>query len=279
MSKKAEDKPKDEAKLTPIEVAKRKNADREKEEEKDLEEEEDEDDEDDDDEEEDEEVERPAAKAVAGKSRPRARPAVDARPASQSKASSHDHDDDHEDEDEEEEASDEEDAYWWTPHAVMSALVLVGVLGFFGAFNKVLAGIAAHPAAAAAAVTTTTVTTTAAANKGAPSEQRDEFGAKHLLVAFKGSTRAAPTITRTDDEAKVRATEALKKSKNGAKFEDLVKEYSDEPGAAARGGDLGKFRKGRMDPVFQAAVEKLKVGEVSDLVKTQFGYHIIMRTQ
>ena len=59
----------------------------------------------------------------------------------------------------------------------------------------------------------------------------------------------------------------------------MVKEYSDEPGAAARGGDLGKFRKGQMVPDFQNAVEKLKVGEISDLVKTPFGYHVILRTQ
>jgi parvulin-like peptidyl-prolyl isomerase len=259
----------------------KKNADREKEEEKDLDEEE----EDDETEDDEDEAPRPAAKVVAGKARPRPRAAAaDARAVVRSKASDHD-DHGHADDDEEEEDSDEEeDAYWWTPHAVMSALVLLGVLGFFGVFNKVLAGIAAHPAAAA--------TAEKAPEKSAASEshasptpgpnraqQGEEFGAKHLLVQYKGSMRAAPTVTRTDDEAKARATEALKKAKSGAKFEDLVKEYSDEPGAGARGGDLGKFRKGRMDPVFQAAVEKLKVGEVSDLVKTQFGYHIIMRTQ
>jgi parvulin-like peptidyl-prolyl isomerase len=91
--------------------------------------------------------------------------------------------------------------------------------------------------------------------------------------------RAGPQITRTEDEAKARATEAMKKARGGTKFEDVVKEYSDEPGAAQRGGDLGKFRKGQMVPEFQAAVEKMKVGEVSDLVKTPFGYHVILRTQ
>jgi parvulin-like peptidyl-prolyl isomerase len=65
----------------------------------------------------------------------------------------------------------------------------------------------------------------------------------------------------------------------GVKFEDVVKEYSDEPGAGQRGGDLGTFRKGQMVPDFQAAVEKLKVGEISDLVKTPFGYHVILRTK
>jgi parvulin-like peptidyl-prolyl isomerase len=58
-----------------------------------------------------------------------------------------------------------------------------------------------------------------------------------------------------------------------------VKDYSDEPGAGARGGDLGKFAKGSMVPEFQAGLEKIKVGEISDIVETPFGFHVILRTQ
>ena len=204
----------------------------------------------------------------------------------------HDDHDDHghgHDHDEEDEVSDEDDAYWWAPHAVMSTLVLLGVLGFFGVFNKVLAPIAAKPPADAAAPASSGEAHAGAANTGhgaAPSpgpvgtsEAAAQFGARHLLVSYKGAMRAAPTITRTEEEAKARATEAMKKAKDKAKFEDLVKEYSDEPGAGARGGDLGTFRKGQMVPEFQAAVEKIKVGEVSDVIKTPFGYHVILRTK
>lgn len=106
----------------------------------------------------------------------------------------------------------------------------------------------------------------------------ETFGAKHILVMYKGSRRAPGAITRTKDEAKTRAVEAAKRAKKGDKFEDLVKEYSDEPGAAARGGNLGKFRKGTMVPAFQAAVEKMKVGGISEPVETPFGYHVIVRT-
>jgi protein-disulfide isomerase len=106
------------------------------------------------------------------------------------------------------------------------------------------------------------------------------FGAKHLLVMYQGSRRATAGITRSKDEARARATEAMKKArKKGQRFEDLVSLYSDEPGAAARGGDLGKFPSGAMVPEFQAAVERTKVGEISEVVETPFGFHVILRTQ
>jgi parvulin-like peptidyl-prolyl isomerase len=245
----------------------KKNADREKEQKKDAEEEDEEEDleeEDEEEEDEEEEEEEPAAAKPVESRRPKARARRD-----------DDHDDHghgHRDE-----ASEEDDPTWWTPHAVMSGLVLIGVLGFFGVFNKVLGGLAAKPIGGQDKPVAAETAGAAAAAK--PPEQREEYGAKHLLVQFKGSMRAAPTITRTEDEAKARATEAMKKARGGANFTDVVKEYSDEPGAAQRGGDLGKFRKGQMVPEFQTAVEKMKVGEISDLVKTPFGYHVIQRTQ
>lgn len=105
------------------------------------------------------------------------------------------------------------------------------------------------------------------------------FGAKHLIVMYKGSTRAPDTVTRTRDEALARAQEARKKALGGAKFEDLVILYSDEPGAAARGGDLGVFSKGRMVETFQQGVEATGVGAISEVVETPFGFHVILRTR
>ncbi|WP_437940233.1 peptidylprolyl isomerase [Sorangium sp. So ce341] len=196
----------------------------------------------------------------------------------------HAHDDD---DDADDDGADPEDPYWWTPHAVLSALVLIGLLGFFGMFNKTpLARLAApvapepddHAHTAAAAPPAPAPTPPRPAQSAQP--PREMFGAKHLLVMYKGSRRAPATITRTKEEAKARATEAMTKAKaDPSKFADIVKEYSDEPGADRRGGDLGKFPKGAMVPEFQAGLEKIKVGEVSDLVETPFGFHVILRTQ
>ena len=121
----------------------KKNADREKEEEKDLDEEE----EDEDLEEEDEPIVAAPVKKVR---------ALD------------DNADQHKDHPDDDEDSVEEDPYWWTPHAVMSSLVLIGVLGFFGVFNKILGGIAAHPAGAAHDKAATAATVEAPHDKPAP---------------------------------------------------------------------------------------------------------------
>lgn len=74
---------------------------------------------------------------------------------------------------------------------------------------------------------------------------------------------------------KAKAEELLTQLKGGANFEALAKEHSEDPGSGAEGGDLGFFGKGRMVPEFEAVAFKLKPGELSGLVQTQFGYHIL----
>ncbi len=229
--------------------------------------------------------ERPAVSARAVADERRARRVAAAAKAPKKTDAHDDHGHAHDDEDEE--SADGEDPSWWVPHAVMSALVLIGVLGFFGTFNKLLAPLAAHPAGS---TETTTKEETKAVEPAkaptptppmpqAPQAPREMFAAKHLLVMYKGGRRAPEGVTRTKDEAKARATEAWKKAKAGkTKFEDLVKEYSDEPKAGERGGDLGTFPKGSMVPEFQAGLEKIKIGEISDVVETPFGFHVILRT-
>ena len=100
-----------------------------------------------------------------------------------------------------------------------------------------------------------------------------------MLVAYKGGLRASPGIGRSKAEALTRAEEAHKRALAGEDFVELVKQYSDEPGAGDRGGDLGKFDRQSMVPAFANAAFALKVGEISAVVETQFGYHVIKRTE
>lgn len=145
---------------------------------------------------------------------------------------------------------------------MLAALVLVGVAGGLGAFSKPPVEGEAQTASAAAE----------------PSKPTS-VEASHFLVMYKGSMRAPATITRTKEEAKARALEGLAKVKKGADFAKIVGEYSDEPGAAARGGALGSFTPDRMVKPFADAAFALKVGQVSGLVETDFGYHVIKRTK
>jgi peptidyl-prolyl cis-trans isomerase C len=73
------------------------------------------------------------------------------------------------------------------------------------------------------------------------------------------------------------ARELLKRLKAGERFETLAKEFSTCPSKSS-GGDLGWFGPGKMVAAFEEAVKRLSGGGLSDLVKTQFGYHIIKKT-
>lgn len=85
--------------------------------------------------------------------------------------------------------------------------------------------------------------------------------------------KASHILVKTEEEAK----DVLAKLKGGAKFDELAKKVSTDS-SAAKGGDLGWFPKGAMVPEFEKVAFSLKEGETSGIVKTQFGYHIIMVT-
>ncbi len=105
----------------------------------------------------------------------------------------------------------------------------------------------------------------------------DEFKAK-VIKPYVYRTAVQEYISDSDEinaEAKAQAEKVLTEVKAGDKtFEELAKEYSEDTSASS-GGDLGFFGKGEMVAPFEEAVFSLEPGEVSDIVKTQYGYHII----
>ena len=115
----------------------------------------------------------------------------------------------------------------------------------------------------------------------APEVQRGprKIRARHILVMYHGAAHAAATIGRSRDEAFKRAQQALHRARAGDDFEGLVGEYSDEPGGPARGGDLGEFTRERMVKAFSDAAFQLQPGEISDVVETQYGFHVIQRME
>jgi peptidyl-prolyl cis-trans isomerase D len=93
--------------------------------------------------------------------------------------------------------------------------------------------------------------------------------AEHILFMTVGKTDAEV------DEIKKNAEDVLKQAKKGAKFEDLAKKYSEDPGSKEKGGDLGWITQGQTVPEFEKTAFGLDKGQISDLVKTQYGFHII----
>lgn len=105
----------------------------------------------------------------------------------------------------------------------------------------------------------------------------EEVHARHILIRFKGSPLAVKPGEKdlTEEEALAKAQEVRKKLVDGADFATVASSDSDDTQTAGHGGDLNFFRHNQMVPPFDEAAFKLSVGELSQPVKTPFGYHII----
>ena len=101
-------------------------------------------------------------------------------------------------------------------------------------------------------------------------KQDERVRASHILIAFPENADAAAKT-----QAKTKAEQVLKDVKAGKDFAALAKQHSQDPGSAVNGGDLGFFQKGQMVGPFNDVAFSLAPGAISDLVETQFGYHII----
>jgi peptidyl-prolyl cis-trans isomerase C len=109
----------------------------------------------------------------------------------------------------------------------------------------------------------------------------ETVSARHILIRMKGSPVALKEGQKdlTDEEALAKAKDLRAKIVAGGDFAALAKAESDDIGSGANGGSLGEFTRGRMVPPFDEAAFTLKVNEVSEPVKTQFGYHVIQVTK
>lgn len=109
--------------------------------------------------------------------------------------------------------------------------------------------------------------------------QPQKVGARHILVMHVGSKTRGEEISRTREEAQTRAQECLLALRGGADFGEMVVKYSDEPGSAERAGDLGVFKREVMVKAFSDTAFALKVGQISEVIETPFGFHVIKRTR
>ena len=106
----------------------------------------------------------------------------------------------------------------------------------------------------------------------------DEVAASHILISYKDADRAGSKISRTKIEAKKEAERIRELILNQDKdFAEMAKKYSDGP-SGPKGGDLGTFKFEVMTKSFSQAAFTLELDEVSEVVETEFGFHIIKRT-
>ena len=116
-------------------------------------------------------------------------------------------------------------------------------------------------------------------------EIRQYYDANLSQYQTPGQVRASHILLRVsdddddDEEIATRAAELATQARGGADFADLVRRYSDDETTVENGGDLGLFGRGRMVPEFETAAFNLAVGEISDPVKSAFGYHVINVTE
>ena len=107
----------------------------------------------------------------------------------------------------------------------------------------------------------------------------EEVQASHILISYKGADRADADISRSKEEAKAEA-ERIRKLivDDNMDFAEMAKEHSDGP-SSTKGGDLGKFKFEVMAKPFSEAAFALGIDEVSEVVETGFGFHVIKRTE
>jgi hypothetical protein len=138
---------------------------------------------------------------------------------------------------------------------------------------------AASTAQAAAKQAAESCLATANAGRARFSGEPPKVTVKHVLVKWKGAKKVDDSVKRTREEACLRAIEARDKLVAGEEWDAIVKAYSDEAGAATRSGLVGTVERKDVAKPFADAAFELKPKQMSDVVETEFGFHLILRTE
>jgi parvulin-like peptidyl-prolyl isomerase len=139
---------------------------------------------------------------------------------------------------------------------------------------------ASASAAAAASASALAATLAAASANAAPKPPPDRISVQHILVAYKGADKAPKRVSRTKEQARLRAEEARQKAlAGGVDFGDLAQLYSDDPSGQERQGIMHDIGRNDVVKEFADVAFALKENEVSAVVETPFGFHVIKRNQ
>lgn len=111
-----------------------------------------------------------------------------------------------------------------------------------------------------------------------PSEP-EKISVKHVLIKYAGAERADSDVTRTRATACMLALEARDTLRSGADIGEVVKQFSEEPGAATREGLVAGVGRGDVIAPFADAAFELDLNQLSDVVETPYGFHVILRTE
>ncbi len=111
----------------------------------------------------------------------------------------------------------------------------------------------------------------------------ESYRSQHIFIAYVPAEKRMKmkldelkaNAEKLRDEAKVRMDKVMKELEDGVDFAEVAKKYSEDAGSAEKGGDLGFVYKGMLDKQYDAAVAKLKPGEVSPVVESPYGFHVI----
>jgi NIMA-interacting peptidyl-prolyl cis-trans isomerase 1 len=162
---------------------------------------------------------------------------------------------------------------------VLYAIVLSAASACGGAPPRGVSSAASSPTPSGSARTAERCLADADVKRERKPSEPDRISVKHVLVRYDGARGAAATVTRTREQACLRAEEALTKLKEGSSFAEVVAAYSDESGAASREGSIGTVERSDVAPAFADAAFELKIKEVSEVVETPFVFHLILRVE